>query len=141
MTAKQYLSRARDIQSEVRQLQRMKARAWEQATRNTAQLSQVPAHGGGGKQDPAAAYAEYSGQLEKRTADLLNVQREILQTIEQVQDSRYRRLLRARYLEGMTWEQIAVEMDYSYSQVVKHLHPQALDRVKDAIECHTPSVL
>ena len=132
MTAKQYLSRARDIQEEVWQLQRMKFRAWDQATRSTAQLSKAPAHGGG-QQDPMAAYTEYSGQLEKRTADLLNVQREILQTIEQVQDGRYRRLLRARYLEGMTWEQIAVELNYSYQNVVQFLHPKALKAAEEII--------
>lgn len=78
------------------------------------------------------AYAEYSHQLEARTADLLNVQREILRTIEQVPDSRYRLLLRARYLEGMTWEQIAVEMAYSWRQMLR-MHGDALQVVGEIL--------
>lgn len=132
MTAKEYLSRARDIRAEVQQLQRMKGRAWDRATRSTAQLSEAPAHGGGSGKDPMIAYAEYSQQLEARTADLLNVQREILRTIEQVPDSRYRLLLRARYLEGMTWEQIAVEMAYSWRQMLR-MHGDVLQVVGEIL--------
>ena len=127
MTAKEYLSRVRGLDAEIKQLLRIRQRAWEQVTRTTSQLSKAPAHGGD-RQDPLTSYVHYSELLEARTAELLEVQRETLCTIEQVQDSRYRRLLRARYLEGMTWEQIAVRMGYSWRQVVR-MHGDALNEV------------
>ena len=56
---------------------------------------------------------------------------EVLAVIAQVPDSRYRRLLRARYVEGKTWEEIAVDMGYNYQHVVQRLHPQALHAVEE----------
>lgn len=127
MTAKEYLNRARGLEREVTQLREMKRRAYELATSSTAKPSQAPTHGDGAR-DVFAAYAQYNAMLEERTAELLDVQRETLQTIERVPDSRYRQLLRARYLENKTWEEIAVQTSYSWRQVLR-LHGEALRAV------------
>lgn len=129
MTAKKYLSRARGIEDEIRQLERMRRTAYERATGCTAPITPVPAHGAGG--DSASEYAHYDGLLQRKIEELHAVMAEIESTIERVPDERYRRLLRWRYLEQHTWEQVAVDMNYSYSQVVKYLHPDALKAVSE----------
>ena len=49
--------------------------------------------------------------------------------IARVPDSRYRELLLGYYVEELTWEEVAVAMHYSYSQVVQELHPRALEAI------------
>lgn len=129
MTPKEYLSQARGIEKEIRQLERMRQAAWERATSCTAPLTPAPAHGQGG--DNSTAYAYYDELLKQKIEELQTKQAEIESTIERVQDRRYRELLRGRYLEQHTFERVAVDMNYSYSQVVKFLHPAALDCVAE----------
>lgn len=127
MTPKEYLSRARGIEGEIRQLERMRLAAYERATGCTAPLTLAPAHGQG--DDPATAYAHYDGLLRDKIAELQRIQREIETVIERIENRSYRELLRARYLEGLTWERIAVDRGCSYQNVVQFLHPKALATV------------
>lgn len=57
-------------------------------------------------------------------------EREILSTIDKISDPTLNTLLRKRYINCKTFEQIAVEMNYSYYHVVHRLHPEALEAVK-----------
>lgn len=131
MTAKEYLQRVRGVQAEVAQLRRLRQRAYEQATRATARPSKAPAHSSGDGGGLLAGYADCAAELDHAVERLLAVEREVLAVIAQVPDSRYRRLLRARYVEGKTWEEIAVDMGYNYQHVVQRLHPQALHAVEE----------
>lgn len=80
-------------------------------------------------------------RLEAQTEQLIHtldaVRAEIIAVINAVPQQHQRELLRYRYLAGMKFEQIAVEMHYSYFHLVHRLHPEALRAVKDAIECNT----
>lgn len=123
MTAKEYLSRARGIEDEIRQLERMRRAAYERATGCTAPMNPAPAHGA--SNDVLAEYAVYQDQIDTNMADLLRAKYEIESQIERVPDERYRRLLRGYYLERKTLEQIAEDMHYSWRQIVR-LHGRAL---------------
>ena len=68
---------------------------------------------------------------------LIATAREVQNTIEAVQDETLRVLLYERYINGKTFEAIAVQMNYSYVHIVHRLHPKALESVKDVIECNT----
>ena len=70
---------------------------------------------------------------------LAELEREIEQTINQAAEP-YRTLLYERYINGKTWEQVAVRMNYSFRHTTK-LHGTALRILKDVLECPTPSVL
>ncbi|MBR3866809.1 MAG: hypothetical protein IKM54_03325, partial [Butyricicoccus sp.] len=87
----------------------------------------APAHGQG--VDNSTAYAHYDGLLKRKMDELMRMQAEIEMTIERVDNRAYRELLRGRYLENKTWEQIAVDRNCSYQNVVQFLHPKALDAI------------
>lgn len=101
-------------------------------------LSSLPKGGGGPGRMISAV--EHINALEAELADQIvervTIRREIGQAIDRVQDERLSRLLRLRYIDGLTWERVAVEMHYCYKQT-KRLHWKSLD----VLECpHTPEL-
>ena len=75
---------------------------------------------------------------ERKTAGeidrLTELESEIVGTIGRVKEP-YSTLLYERYVNGKTFEQIAVRMHYSWRQIIR-LHGQALQYVQDVIACH-----
>ena len=67
--------------------------------------------------------------------------REIIGTIDKITDGTLHTLLYERYINGKTWEQIAVVMNYSYQHIVHYLHPKALNAVKHLIVSNIRPVL
>lgn len=59
--------------------------------------------------------------------------REVIGTIDKITDGTLHTLLYERYINGKTWEQIAVQMNYTYRRVTQ-LHGKALNAVKDFLE-------
>lgn len=76
---------------------------------------------------------------ERKTAaevtQLCRIETEVSCTIDRLPEP-YRTLLFERYINGKTWEQIAVDMHYSYRGVTK-MHGKALQAVKECIEVPT----
>ncbi len=66
-------------------------------------------------------------------AQLTKLETEIACTIDRAREP-YRTLLYERYINGLTWEQIAVGMNYSYRQITR-MHGAALIAVKHVLEC------
>lgn len=58
----------------------------------------------------------------------VNLRKEIECAIQTVQDERLQQLLKYRYINGLTWESIAVNMHYSWQHLHK-LHSKALDAI------------
>lgn len=56
-------------------------------------------------------------------------QQEIERRIEKMEDEDEQRVLRLRYIKGMKWEEVAVEMGYSWKQVHR-IHSDALRNFK-----------
>lgn len=87
--------------------------------------------------------------LDKAVADLVDteaktaaeidrltvLEAEIIGAIDRVPEP-YRALLYERYVNGKTWEQVAVDMHYSYRGVTK-MHGRALQTLKECIEVPT----
>lgn len=76
-------------------------------------------------------------EAKNRVSDELEMleatEREVVKTINGVQDGTLSTLLYERYINGKTWEQIAVLMNYTYRRVTQ-LHGKALNAVKDFLE-------
>lgn len=92
-----------------------------------------PPHGGSGDgrslEHTVERLAILTSELVDQQNKLISLRRWIGGAINSVGDDRLRELLRLRYIEGMTWEQISVLLHYSYMQVCR-LHGKALDQLK-----------
>ena len=127
---KAQLHRYRDLKAEQQQLQaeirRIEA---AMAAPKGAQLDGMPRSPGAG--DPVLqAVTLHLALLERyreQEARLAAAQTEIEDMIEKL-DSLERRLMRHRYLEGLTWEEVCVAISYSWRQT-HNLHAKALDQL------------
>ncbi len=61
--------------------------------------------------------SEYSDHLVKDITKLVYIKHSIIKKIDEMENSRDRVLLKLRYIDFKTWEQIAEEMEYSERQV------------------------
>ena len=72
-------------------------------------------------------------EAKNRVSDELEMleatEHEVIETINNVDDSTLSTLLYERYINGKTFERIAVSMDYSWRQTIR-LHGAALNKVK-----------
>ena len=82
-----------------------------------------------------AELVDASERAEAEVAQLCRIETEIARTIDRLPEP-YRTLLYERYINGKTWEQVAVRMNYSYRHTTK-LHGTALNILKDVLECPT----
>lgn len=127
---KEFLSRYLGILAEEKDI-REEIAYWEsRAQKVTASWSAVP---GGGKgsdkvQTGAIKVVELRDSLMGKIEELAAVRAEIERAIGTVQDDTQRRLLRRKYINGLTLEQIAVEMHYSYVHTCR-IHGYALSNI------------
>lgn len=88
---------------------------------------------GSGQSDLSAFAAQYDAlrrKLFRAWARSVEVQKEIMDAIDEMQGGEYlKTLLRYRYLDGKKWEEIACLMSYSYRRVTQ-LHGKALNIFK-----------
>lgn len=129
MTAKEWLNRARNINLEIEAMEQAKEKLFAHYTRVTPYYADAP---DGGSPDPHKldGYAAFSEQLDRRIRNLTDVCAEIFGVICRVPDSRLRTLLIYRYLNFMTWKEIAEATNYSY-RAVTYQHGEALRAVED----------
>jgi hypothetical protein len=128
VTTKEWLNRAKNIDAEIGRLLREKRKAWERAVSVTSRLN---ANNVSGTKDPHKydTLVAYENLIDAKVDELYAVKQEIMAAINNVQDSTLRALLTERYINGKKWEQIAVELHYTYCHVVQNLHPSALNEI------------
>lgn len=127
---KEFLSRYLEILAEEKDI-REEIAYWEsKAQKVTASWSAVPSGGKGSDkvQMGAIKIAELRESLIDKINHLVAVRIEIERAIGTVQDDTQRRLLRRKYINGLTLEQIAVEMHYSYVHTCR-IHGYALSNI------------
>ena len=79
---------------------------------------------------------EYERKIDIRIDDWCEAKLDIEKAIHTVESDTLRLLLRYRYINGWTFEQIAVQMHYTWRQI-NRLHKKAIN----VIECHIDSVV
>lgn len=123
---RQYKSLDRKINQQLEELSLWRARA----EKITPSYHDGPK--GGGRGDRVQTSVERICQIEQeidQTIDRLQqLKKEILEVMGTVQDPTLREVLCRKYLSGQTFEQIAVDMHYSYMHICR-LHGQALDEI------------
>ena len=139
-----YLSRYRRLNQRIDRLLEEQSRWRERALKITPTLSQAPGGGGSGSpiERPMDKVLEIDVEINREIDELQIVRQEIRNTLNQLGNENLKLLMEYRYIDGMTWEQIAVKMHYGFQWVCK-LHGRALNRlrIKEAIESDTQSML
>ena len=137
MNAKQYLRRIRFldkmISAKLEQIEILHA----QATKITVVLSNTPKVESSEEQDKLAAtvakIVDLKKALREELDEYISLKAEAIRLINSMPDSRHRLVLMHRYINGQTWEQIAVCMHYTY-QWVHCLHGKALREFEKVME-------
>lgn len=124
---KQYLLRYRQAEREVRLLMEEKERLLALATKVTPSYSGEAKGSGSGDRMGAAVdkVVQCEEEINEAIDAAVDVRREVIEKILTIPDQTLRQVLRRYYILGMTWEEVAVSMHYSYMQVCR-LHGQAL---------------
>ena len=131
MTAKEYLSQARTldmrIKSKLQQIESLN----ELATSCTVVYSDMPRnpnHGGSKVERAVLKIIEVEESLKRDINELVDLKKQIMETVQAVSDVELQTLLEKRYLCFLSWENIAVEMHYSIQHIYR-MHDKALSCV------------
>lgn len=125
-----YLSRYRRLNERIDRLLEEQSRWREMALKITPTLSQTP--GGGGSGSPIERPMDKVDELERKITqaidELADIRAEIEDVLGQLEDENLRRLMEYRYIDGLTWEQVAEKMHYSWRHTCR-LHGEALAKI------------
>ena len=131
MNAKDYLLQALYLDERITSKTQQIASLNDLATRCTSTFSDMPRnpnHGGSRLEDCIIKIIDLEDSLKKDIEKLVDLKREIMGVIKAVPNVEYQTLLEKRYLCFITWEQIAVDMNYSM-QHIHRMHSSALKEI------------
>lgn len=128
MTAKEYLQQAlrldERINSKISQLESLR----ELATKCTSAITGMPRNPSPSQSPMADAVCkiiDLQDEINRDIDHLVDLKRELVGVIRNVEDVECRLLLELRYLCFKSWEDIAVQMGYT-TRNIHYLHKQAL---------------
>lgn len=135
MQAKEWLSRARTIDGELAALYEARDIMIAQLTKATQTLTGDVVQS---TKDPHTfdKLGELALEIDRATKACHKIKAEVLAVISKVPNTKYRRLLVLRYINGHTFEEIAVEMHYSWRQTCR-VHGRALIEVSEVLKWTT----
>lgn len=125
MTAKEWLMRAWKIDREINILLEVQKSVYDRLTGITAAGDNTPVSG---TKDPHRfdSYTELNDKIDRRIDELCAIKAEIFDLIEKIPDIKLRGLLIDRYINCLTFQQIADKMEISPRWVMS-LHKRALN--------------
>lgn len=131
MTAKQYMNRVRRVDKEIQALENLLLRTRD-SLENTTQ--KYDSDGSQSTKEPHKfdKLVELELLIRQKTKEQVQMKLETLETVSRLKDRRQRIALTEHYLNMKTWEQVAVEMNYSWRQVM-NIHGHALQEVQKII--------
>ena len=89
--------------------------------------------GGDGSGKPTeVSVLQHDELIDKYTQKAEELEKAMLQCEDSIKflDPTERTLIRLYYIKGMTWEQVAVNMNYSWRQIHR-IHGKALEKIRD----------
>lgn len=130
MTAKQYMNRVRWIDKEIQALDRLIIKTRESVESITQKYD---SDGAQATKNPHKfdRLVELEALVNDKVQEQLNLKADTLLTISKIKDRRQRIIMTEYYLKMKTFEEISVELHYSWKQIHR-LHGYALKSV-DAI--------
>ena len=131
MTAREYLGQAyrldQRINSKLEQVESLN----DLATKVTNTLTGMPRNPNRATSTMADAVSkiiDLQAEINRDIDRLVDLKREIVSVIKTVDNTEYQTLLEKRYLCFATWEQIAVDMDYSIQHIYR-IRDRALEQI------------
>ena len=120
---KQYKNLDKYINHLIEDAERLRTRA----EKFTPTLTGLPQGGDGENQRELAIckLVDLNNEIDEKIDLYVDLGREIRGNIDSVPDVILRTILLLKYIEGLTWEQIAVDLQYSWRNV-HYLHSRAL---------------
>ena len=120
MTAKEYLSRARELDREIdRKVDRL-GDLYASVTKCTAQLSGMPGvHNDRAFEERMEKYLLLRDEINADIDRLVDMKTEICAAIDALPEEKHRNVLERFYLQGMTNREIADELGYNERTVYK----------------------
>ena len=132
MTAKEYLGQAyrldQRINSKLEQLESLNGLATKCTTTLTG-MPKNPSRSTSLMADAVAKIVDLQAEINHDIDLLVDLKCELVKLIKNVDHSEYQTLLELRYLCFKTWEQIAVDMNYSIDNVYR-IHRKALSTIR-----------
>lgn len=122
MTAKEYLGQAYRLDQRINSKLEQVLSLRDLTTKATATMSDMP--GGGSRnvykmQDIIGKIVDLENEINADIDQLVELKREMVSVIKAVSDPECQTLLELRFLCFKTWEQIAVEMNYSIQHIYR----------------------
>ena len=132
MTAKEYLLQIRFIDNRIAAKREQAQYFYDQATKCTTTWSDMPPGQPNGRSrmaDYVMKMIELENEMTKEMMDLANLKKQIMDTINKIDNMEYKTILEERYLSFKSWEQISEDMGYTVRHIYR-LHGRALLEVE-----------
>lgn len=131
MTAKQFLSRGRWIEREITSLIRTRDETRDRLTHITQNYD---SDGAQATKDPHKfdSLVELEDKIDELIDRLYATKTEILGVIDRLEDRREFLALKVYYIDMKTWEEVCVELHYSWRQTM-YIRKQAIRHVDEII--------
>lgn len=133
MTNKDYLSQVYHLELKIKQLM-LRSKEFERLSFTVpgSNYDRIRVDGTHNQEAPYVKWivkkSEVDGKIAFLQKDLDRLKVEILQVIEKLDNEDYKNVLIMRYLDTLTWEEIASKMYYSVA-TVKRWHNKALEKI------------
>ena len=130
VTKKEFLNQYRNAEREIAIKLDEIVRLREMATKVTQVLTPDKVKGGmeNCREESIAKIVDMEKEIGASIDNLKKIREQVECAINAIPDANQRDVLRLRYLNGKTWEQIAVQLEFSYQWVCK-LHGRALQNI------------
>lgn len=135
MKAKEYLGKAYRLDQRINSKLDQVASLNELATKATSTLSDMPKNPNKAistMENTICKIIDLQDEINRDIDRLVDLKTEIVTTIKNIENKEYQTLLEKRYLCFDTWEQIAVDMNYSI-RWVHNIHGKALKELSKII--------
>lgn len=132
MTTKEFLNQAYRIDQRINSKLEQIISLHSLATKATSTLSDMPVSKTESQSrmaDIIAKIVDLENEINADIERLVEIKKDIVSAIKKVQNPELHTLLELRYLCFRTWEQVALEMDYSVQHIFR-IHDKALKSVK-----------
>jgi DNA-directed RNA polymerase specialized sigma subunit len=126
----EYLKQYKNLDKYIDQLIEDAEKLRTRAEKITPTISDMP-HGGDGENQRELAIcklADLNTEINKKIDQYVDLGREISKAIYTIQETDLKLLLTYKYIDGKTFEQIAVDMNYSW-RWIHRLHSKALEKL------------